>query len=82
MVEQGLVTGMLVVDFVLSLMAIAVAFVDSIAMIDVTAATSVVLMVATGCLCLIIIEPLLLLTQQEVSVEAEMIKVVSPTGLF
>jgi len=68
--EEGLVAGVLVVNFVDLLMAIAVAFVDSIAVIDIAAATPVVLVVATGRLGLVILEPLLLLAQQEVSVEA------------
>jgi len=68
--EQGLVAGMLVVNIVYLLMTIAVTFVDSIAVVDVTAATTIILMVATGHLGLVILEPLLLLVQQEVSVEA------------
>jgi len=46
MMEHGLVAGMFMVDFFDLLMAITVPFVDSITMIPITAAATIVLMVA------------------------------------
>ena len=46
MMEHGLVAGMFMVDFFDLLMAITVPFVDSITMIHITAAATIVLMVA------------------------------------
>ena len=67
--DELFVTGMLVVGLLDLKVTIAMTFVDAVAMVDVTAASTIVFVVAARSLRLVVLSPGLLLVEQKVRIE-------------